>query len=57
MFGIDPTQKLTFVIPEGDGMIGLPRARLPCWFLAGKDDRQTIGVGDHVPINRFVECE
>ena len=54
---IDPAQQLAFVEPEGDRVIGLPRARLPRRLLPSQHDREAIEVGDHAAIDRLVERE
>ena len=55
MLGIDTAQQLALVEAEGDAVIGLPRARFPCRFLACQHDGQTIEVGDEAARHGLVE--
>ena len=54
---IDTAQELAFVETEREGVIGLTRPRLPCRFLAGEHDGETIEVRDDVPIDGLIEGE
>src|SRR5688572_16617556 len=54
---IYPAEKLTFVIPERDRMITLPRPRLPRRFLPGQYLGETVEVRDRAFIHRLVESE
>jgi hypothetical protein len=46
MLRIDSAQQLAFIKPQANGVIGLPRARLPGRFLLRQDDREPVEVGD-----------
>ena len=55
MVRIDAAQQLALVEPEGDAVIGLPRARFPRGLLTGQHDGQAIEIGDEAAIQRLVE--
>ena len=57
MARIHAAQQLAFVEPQGEGMVGLARAGLPCRLLTGQHHREAIEVGHHAAINGFVERE
>ena len=57
MPGIDTTQQLAFIEPEGNRVISLTRPRLPRRLLTSEDDGQAIRVGHHAPIDRLIERE
>ena len=52
---VDPAQELAFIKPQADGVVGLPRARLPGRFLLRQDNRQPVEVGDDALIYRRIE--
>ena len=55
MHGIDPAQQFAFIKAKADGVISLSRARRPCWFLTGQNNRQPVEIGDDLPVNRLVK--
>src|SRR5206468_7177866 len=55
MLRVHAPQELAFVESEGEGMIRLPRPRLPRGFLTRQDDRKAIEVGDYAPIDGLVK--
>ena len=57
MARIHAAHQFAFIEPQGEGVIGLARAGLPCRLLTGQDHRETIEVGDDAAIDRFVERE
>ena len=57
MSRIEPAQDLGFVEAKRDGVIALPRPRLPRGLLTRQHDRQPIEVGDEVAIDGLVERE
>lgn len=54
---IDTAYEFALVEPEGDGVIGLPRAGLPRGLLASEDDREAIKVADEAAIEGRVQLE
>ncbi len=52
---VDPAQQLAFIKPQGEGVIALPRARLPGRFLLCHDGSQPVEVGDDALIHRRIE--
>ena len=57
MPGIHAAHQLAFVEPEGQPVIGLSRARLPCRLVTSHHRRQSVQVRDHAPVDWFVEGE
>src|SRR5262249_15959684 len=49
--------QFSFVKSNGDGVIGLSHAWLPRGGLTGHNIRQSIEIGDNVPVDRLVECK
>src|SRR6266851_4054566 len=52
---IDPAQQLAFIKSQANGVISLPHARFPGWFLPRHDASQPVEVGDDALIHRFIE--
>src|SRR5262245_34640160 len=55
MSRVDAAQQLALVVPEGDGVVSLPRSWGPRRPLACQDDSQAIEVGYGAAIDRLVE--
>jgi hypothetical protein len=55
--GVHPSDELTLVEAQADGVVGLPLAGLPGRALAGHDGCQAVEVRDHGPVDRFIEGE
>ena len=57
MARIHAAHQFAFIEPQGEGMVGLARAGLPCRLLTGQDHREAIEVGHDAAIDGFVERE
>ena len=55
MARVHSTQEFALVEAEGQCVIRLMRAGLPCRLLTGEHDRQAVEIGDHAAIDRFLE--
>jgi len=55
MLRVDAAQQLALVVAQGDRMISLARARLPCRLLARQHDRKTVEVGHEIPVPLLIE--
>ena len=54
---VDPTQQLTFIEAEPEGVVCLPGPWFPRRFLTGEHDGQAIQIGDHAPIDGLIDRE